>query len=144
MNPLKEKLYEVCKELKDAAESITDDMHFSTQTTVYDEDGNSFSGTVRVGFTDLDEFYDERDICDLIEEEIAEDFDHNEEINTDHASWIFEKWMGPRGTEEQAANYIKSNILLALLARACDEWRDKYHGLSWEELKSNPLPAIKK
>ena len=124
--------------------------------SIYAENGNDFAEDLDVYLwsMNIDKALARKKLIDSLMEEFSSSHDEdsfNEELTTDNYNWIFkhhdqcqkyrDKYKEP---EKQAANLARTSFLLAMLIRTYNDWKNKYSNLTWDELKSNPLPAVKK
>ena len=127
----------------DAIETLCAIDQSSLCLTIYDEDGNSFSGDLHVSLiADYDKFFREK-LIDLLRYEAdgnIYDKDGNENINGEIP---VDGWPVDRMGVDQAVKLNKSHRLIIRLIRAYEEWDRTDNKMSWEELKANPFPALK-
>ena len=125
-------------DINDAYETLYAFAKSSLGLSIYDKEGNKFSGNLTIDvISDYEKFF-ETPLIDLIREQFDGELD---DIN---GSIEVLDWPLESLDEDQAIKYNKSMRLIARLYRAYNEWEETDNKMSWEELKANPLPAIEK
>ena len=127
---------------EDAIETLFAINQSSLCLTIYDEDGNNFSGDLHVSLiADYDKFFRCK-LIDLLRYEAEGniyDKDGNENINGEIP---VDDWP-IRNSIDQAVKLNKAHRLIIRLIRAYEEWDRTDNKMSWEELKAKPFPALK-
>ena len=122
----------------DAFETLYAIAASSLGLSIYDKEGNKFSGNVTIDvISDYEKFFNSP-LIDLIKEQFDGEYNDINGI-IEPLDWPLEN-IG----EDQAMKYNKSMRLIARMYRAYNEWEETDDKMSWEELKANPLPAIEK
>lgn len=123
---------------KDAVETVyaIDDALLSA--TQYAEDGNNFSGEINIDLrnTETGQIFFRNTLYELL----REDFDvfentYQTNLNDEVSVPEYEPLR-----EENKLKHARSYRLLVRLLRAYEEWIDTDAKMSFEDLKSNPLP----
>lgn len=117
--------------------------------SIYAENGNDFADNLDITLWSffIDKCLSRKSLIECLREEFSSTYEVdlvNEELTVDECKFIFEYPKETKEPKKQAENLAKMNYLLAMLIRTYDEWENKYSKLTWEELESTPLPAVKK